>query len=89
MNCNCCSKLIEIERLEALPSTKMCIDCARANTSKSSSIKGIMCFDHKTGGTLQVVSSEQFKDYRYYAPYGRHTGRGSGIHRVTKTTSCM
>jgi hypothetical protein len=89
MNCNCCSKQIEVERLEALPDTRLCIACAQANANKTSTIKGIMCFDHKTGGTLQVVSSEQFKEYRYYAPYGRYTGRGSGIHRVTKTTSCM
>jgi hypothetical protein len=38
---------------------------------------------------MQVVSPENFADYRKYNPYGRYTGRGSGIHRVTKTTSCQ
>jgi len=45
-----------------------------------------MCFDHKTGGTLQVVSPDNFSEYRRYNPYGRYTGRGSGIHRVSKAS---
>lgn len=89
MNCNNCSNTIEIERLEVLPETKMCSVCARLNAKNAKTVKGYMSFDHKTGGTLQIVSHEMFKEYRRHAPYGRNTGRGSGIHRVTKTTSCM
>lgn len=45
-----------------------------------------MIYGHKTAGEMQVVSVENFRDYRRLNPYGRHTGRGSGIHRVTKAT---
>ena len=40
----------------------------------------------KTNGTIQIVSEENFKDFRRYAPYGKNTGRGSGVHRMTKST---
>ena len=87
MDCTGCSGSIEPERVEIIPTTKVCSKCAKAiNTPRP---YGIVCFDGKTGGTLQVVSKENFVDYRRNNPYGRNTGRGSGIHRVTKTTSCM
>jgi len=88
MNCNQCAGNIEEERLEALPTTKICIKCAR-KSNNNKPVRGVMCFDGKTGGTIQIITPEQFTDFRYYAPYGRNTGRGSGIHRVTKTTSSM
>jgi hypothetical protein len=31
---------------------------------------------------MQVLSPDQFADHRKYNPYGRNTGRGSGVHRV-------
>lgn len=31
MNCSKCGGVIDPERLEALPDTRLCIDCARAN----------------------------------------------------------
>lgn len=87
MDCTGCDSQIEPERLEALPATKICSRCARnINIPRP---HGILCFDGKTGGTLQIVSKDNFTDYRRHNPYGRNTGRGSGIHRVTKTTSSM
>lgn len=87
MECTGCPRDIEPERLEALPTTKICSRCAREiNVPRP---HGILCFDGKTGGTLQVVSKENFADYRRNNPYGRNTGRGSGIHRVTRTTSSI
>ena len=50
---------------------------------------GRMIYGHKTGAEIQILSPEQFANHRKYDPYGRYTGRGSGLHRVTKTTSCM
>ncbi len=85
MKCSGCNYNIEPARLEALPETTVCIGCARKGHNQKS-IKGIMCFDHKTGGTLQVVSPDNFSEYRRYNPYGRYTGRGSGIHRVSKAS---
>jgi hypothetical protein len=49
----------------------------------------VMICEGKTAPTIQVLSAEQFANHSKYNPYGRHTGRGSGLHRVTKTTSCM
>lgn len=85
MICKVCQNNIEATRLEALPETKVCISCARKGHNQTS-IKGIMCFDHKTGGTLQVVSPDNFSEYRRYNPYGRYTGRGSGVHRVSRAS---
>ena len=45
-----------------------------------------MIFDHKTGGECQVMSGEDFADYRRLNPYGRYTGRGSGVHVKTRPT---
>lgn len=63
-----------------------CIVCSEKQYVKP---KGIMHFDHKTGAQIEIVSPEQFSIHRKYNPYGRYTGRGSGLHRVTKPTSCQ
>lgn len=81
--CNC-GNIIPSERIEL--GYRFCIKCADRSYVKP---KGVMHFDHKTGGTLQILSVDQFNEHRKYNPYGRYTGRGSGLHRVTKTTSCM
>lgn len=85
MNCIFCKNPFHEER--AALGFNYCVTCA--GKRPVAAYKGIMVFGHKTAGTMQVVSPENFADYRKYNPYGRHTGRGSGIHRVTKTTSCM
>lgn len=85
MNCVYCKKEIVAERVEL--GFNYCITCATKRPIAA--YKGIMVFGHKTAGSIQVVSPENFADYRRNNPYGRYTGRGSGIHRVTKTTSCM
>ena len=85
MNCVNCILPIELERLEILPTTRVCSSCAR--NAKQVRPRGVMTFDHKTGGTIQIISEDAFKDFRKYAPYGKNTGRGSGVHRMTKSTS--
>ena len=45
--------------------------------------KGIMVYGHKTAGVCQVVSAENFSDYRRLNPYSKYTGRGSGVHVVS------
>lgn len=84
--CNRCDNQVEQERIDLLNSV-ICSSCAKKANTKP--VRGIMVYGHKTAGTIQVVSQENFADYRRLAPYGKNTGRGSGIHRVTKTTSCM
>jgi hypothetical protein len=85
MTCANCSSFIEPERIEILPNTHVCSSCAKQYI-KLKPKKGIMIYGHKTAGEMQVVSVENFRDYRRLNPYGRHTGRGSGIHRVSKAT---
>lgn len=42
-----------------------------------------MVYGHKTAGDCQIVSEDNFKDYRRLNPYGKYTGRGSGVHVVS------
>jgi len=85
MQCENCWEIIEQERLKILPITRVCAGCAQKYI-RLKPVKGIMVYGHKTTGEMQVVSVENFKDYRRLNPYGRHTGRGSGVHRVSKAT---
>ena len=86
MNCALCTIFIEAERLELLPDTKVCSCCARNGASQKSKPRGVMVYGHKTGGYIQVISEEAHKDWKRYNPYGRHTGRGSGVHRMMSST---
>lgn len=83
MKCLTCEQEVETERLEVLPETKCCSVCAKKKNLPRP--MGVIHYAHKTGGTLQVVSPEQFAQHRYYNPYGRNTGRGSGVHRVSRS----
>ncbi len=84
MNCKSCNGSIEEERLQVLPETEICSCCAkRANPPRN---KGVMCFSEKTNGVMQTIDPESFKEWQYYNPYGRETGRGSGVHRVMSSS---
>jgi len=86
MNCKCCNNEIESGRLAI--GLDVCKSCAFRGVSQVVR-KGAMIYSHKTAGEIQIMSSDSFKDYRKYNPYGKNTGRGSGLHRVTKTTSSI
>ena len=83
-----CGACVEHERVTLLNS-RICSSCAQHSQKNWTKPKGVMIYGHKTGAEIQVLTLEQFANHRKYNPYGRHTGRGSGLHRVTKTTSCM
>jgi hypothetical protein len=70
MNCRTCTSKIEPERLEVLPNTVFCSTCAhKHNVVKPR--KGIMCFDHKIGGELQIMSADLYeREKKYYIPNG-------------------
>ena len=76
MECINCFCKVSQARIDA--GYNYCINCAE-HVQK---LKGIMCFDHKTAGEMQAVTPEQFSEHRKYNPYGKNTGRGSGLHRV-------
>ena len=70
MICRICNNNIEAERLEILPTTVACAGCANKHNLGAPRM-GRMIFDHKTGGTLQIMSAESFKNTReYYEPNG-------------------
>jgi len=70
MNCRTCNNLIEAERLEVLPNTVFCSTCAhKHNVIKPR--KGIMCYGHKTGGEIQIMSADLYeREKKYYIPNG-------------------
>jgi hypothetical protein len=79
-----CGITIPVERSNL--GYKVCVPCSDKNYVKP---KGVMVYGHKTGAEIQILSQDQFNEHRRYNPYGRNTGRGSGLHRVTKTTSSI
>lgn len=85
--CLCGSK-VEPERVSVLNS-ETCLSCAQVVQKNWQKPKGVMLYGHKTGAEIQILTPDQFDNHRKYNPYGRHTGMGSGLHRMTKTTSCM
>jgi hypothetical protein len=76
MECIHCFKPVTPARIEA--GYKYCMACAE-HVPK---VKGVNVYSHKTAGEIQVVTPDQFSEHRRYNPYGRNTGRGSGLHRV-------
>ena len=83
-----CGKAVEIERIQLINS-RICASCAFETQKNHQKPRGVMIYGHKTGAEIQVLTHEQFTNHRKYNPYGRHTGHGSGLHRMTRTTSCM
>ena len=82
-----CGKDIEPERVEyGLTKCKACAFAAASAGRDQERYRGAMIFDHKTGGECQVMSGDDFADYRRLNPYGRYTGRGSGVHVKTRPT---
>jgi len=70
MICRCCNNQIEVERLEVLPSTLFCSTCAHQHNFVKPR-KGIMVFEHKTGGTLQTMSADYYdKNKKYFVANG-------------------
>lgn len=83
-----CGGAVEPERVSLL-SSRICSSCAQQTQKNWQKPKGVMIYGHKTGAEIQVLTPDQFTNHRKYNPFGRNTGRGSGLHRVTRTTSCM
>lgn len=63
MLCVDCHSPIFPERIEAVPDATCCVSCLRLKGDVAQK-RGFLRFDHKTGGTLEVVSPEQFQRMR-------------------------
>lgn len=81
MECINCYKPVSAARVDA--GYNYCMSCAE-HVPK---VKGVMVWGHKTAGEMQVVSPDQFNEHRKYSPYGKNTGMGSGVHRVTQSVT--
>ncbi len=57
--CKGCGRPIPPERLEALPEATRCVECVRAGGDPR--VRGRNVYDHKTGGSAEVLSAEQFQ----------------------------
>jgi len=75
-----CGKPVEPARVNF--GLKICKSCAFNGMSEPRK-KGIMVYGHKTAGECQVVSQDNFADYRRLNPYSKVSGRGSGVHVVS------
>lgn len=84
-NCTACNKPIEPERVEF--NLTVCMSCAKKGVAQPEIQKGYQVYGHKTGDAICIVSPESFADMRRLNPYGKNTGRGSGVHVVSKKTS--
>ena len=78
MECSNCNNQIDEERLELLPRTKICSECAQQ--IPFTPMKGAMIFDHKTGGQLQVMGD---KEYELYSKTFRRVGQQSILRPVS------
>jgi hypothetical protein len=77
MKCSVCETEIPQERLEALPDTIYCIECAKRHVVP---VKGVMTYDHKTAPTLCIMDGRYFdEDWKRHNP---SYGRGSGVHAM-------
>ena len=84
MKCSKCPNEIEPARVEL--NLKICFKCAEKTVQK---YKGDNIFTHKTGSVIQVMSAETHSNYRRYVPYGKNTGRGSGVHKVSRPVTSL
>jgi len=68
--CRTCDNTIEAERLEILPNTLFCAACANKHNIVKPR-KGVMCYGHKTGGEIQIMSADLYeREKQYYVPNG-------------------
>lgn len=84
MNCSKCRKPIEPARVEL--NLTICFACAEKTVQK---VKGDNIFTHKTGSVIQIMTPEIFSVYRKYVPYSKTSGRGSGVHKMSKPVTTL
>lgn len=65
MKCSKCHQLIDAKRLEALPSTTVCVNC-----STTQRVQGVMLWDHKTAPYIHIGTEGEIKELK------RHNRKG-------------
>jgi hypothetical protein len=70
IDCRICNNPIEPERVNVLPNTVFCAACANKHNPVKPR-KGVMCYDHKTGAEIQIMSADFFEQNKnYFIPIG-------------------
>jgi len=79
IQCLKCDNIIPFERLEILPETLLCVECAKKE--KPNKYRGALGFNFKTGGEIMVMTEDFYnKEWKKYNP---SFGRGSGVQRMS------
>jgi hypothetical protein len=78
--CTNCGSKVESERIELLDSY-VCAACAQSGIAQPPVEKGIMVYDHKTGGQLHIVSEAGYELHK--ESFGR-VGQQSILRKITK-----
>lgn len=79
--CSICQKLLSLQRLRALPTTQVCVQC-----STETPVRGFMTWEHKTAPTFQVVTPEQ---HAWLQQYDRKRPAASLPMSAKTTTAIM
>jgi hypothetical protein len=71
MICVNCNSLIESERLEVLPNTRVCSCCAKQGIDQKPKLRGVMVYTEKTNGFIEIHSSSSWeRNKKYYIANG-------------------
>jgi len=77
--CIKCSTVISAKRIEALPHTKVCIQCSDVKP-----LRGHMITPHKTGSHIQIISEQQ---HQYIQSVNHRRGYGANLPTDNKRVS--
>ena len=80
--CTSCGAEVEEERIELLDSM-VCSACAKCGIAQPPIEKGVMVYDHKTGGQLQILSESGYELHKQ--AFGR-IGQQSILRRISNDT---
>lgn len=82
MKCKFCSNTVQQGRVDL--GFIQCIQCAEKGLGVAATKKGVMIWNHKTAPEMQTLSGDQHENFKRYNPYGKNTGRGSGLHKMSR-----
>jgi hypothetical protein len=66
MICSNCSQLIDSQRLELIPDTKICSTCAKNGIEEIEDIKGFMDYSDESTSELVCMSASKFQIAQQY-----------------------
>jgi hypothetical protein len=83
-NCTSCQNEIDPERIELLPNTLVCSECAKEGFNQPGAIRAFLVFGHKTGGDIEIVPEST---YELHKKAFNRIGQQSILRRVSPSKS--